>query len=312
MKNIISAFDGMSCGQISINKYTQDYKWFASEVHYPSMNVTNHNFPKTVQLGDVSKITGTMLPKDIFMVVGGSPCQGFSIAGRKKGMVAIDDLETIEVTSLFQYMNLKESGFQFEGESYLFWEFIRLIKMTKPKYFLLENVLMKGQNKKWEKIISKELGVEPILINSSLLTAQNRERLYWTNIPGITIPEDLNIMLSDVVEGAVSGYGKSGVAIKGEIKPGGKKYYYPGTVRKDFKANCLTKGGNRRKYVDATGVVHELTVEHCEVLQGVPVGYTDVLGVPATERHMMLGNGWTVPVIEHIFSFIPEFELVEV
>jgi DNA (cytosine-5)-methyltransferase 3A len=253
-----------------------------------------------------------MLPKDIFMVIGGSPCQGFSIAGRKKGMVAIDDLETIEVTSLFQYMNLKESGFQFEGESYLFWEFIRLIKMTKPKYFLLENVLMKGQNKKWEKIISKELGVEPILINSSLITAQNRERLYWTNITGITIPEDLNIMLSDVVEGAVSGYGKSGVAIKGEIKPGDKKYYYPGSIRKDFKANCLTKGGNRRKYVDTTGVVHELTVEHCEVLQGVPVGYTDVLGVPATERHKMLGNGWTVPVIEHIFSFIPEFELVEV
>ena len=301
MKNIISLFDGMSCGQISINKYTQDYKWFASEVHYPSMNVTNHNFPKTVQLGDVSKITGTMLPKNIFMVVGGSPCQGFSLAGRRKGMVAKDDLENIEVTSLFQYMNLKESGFQFEGESYLFWEFIRIVKMTKPKYFLLENVKMA---KRWEKIISKELGVEPIHINSNVLTAQNRDRYYWTNITGVTKPENNFTHISEVVPGAIGGWGKRGRKFKGD-----EYYTLVATTRKDGKSNCLTKSSCGRFVELNDGSVLPLTINQCETLQGVPENYTETIGVCMTERYKMLGNGWTVPVIEHIFSFIPEFHL---
>ena len=306
MRNILSAFDGMSCGQLAINKYLSkdEYKWFASEVHYPSMNVTNHNFPKTVQLGDVSKITGTMIPKDIFMVIGGSPCQGFSLAGRRKGMVAKDDLENIEVTSLFQYMNLKESGFQFEGESYLFWEFIRIVKMTKPKYFLLENVKMA---KRWEKIISKELGVEPIHINSNLLTAQNRDRYYWTNIPGITQPENNFTHISEVVPGAIGGWGKRGRKYKGD-----EYYTQYATTRKDGKSNCLTKSSCGRFAELNDGSVLPLTIDQCEILQGVPVGYTETIGVCKTERHKMLGNGWTVPVIEHIFSFVPEFELVKV
>lgn len=306
MKNILSDFDGMSCGQLAISKYLgpDEYKWFASEIHYPSMNVTNHNFPKTVQLGDITKITRTMLPKDIFMVMGGSPCQGFSMAGRRKGMVAKDDLEYIEVTSLLQYNNLKESGFQFEGQSYLFWEFINSIKMTKPKYFLLENVLMTGRNKKWEKIISKELGVEPIHINSNLLTAQNRDRLYWTNIPGVTIPENLYIHISEVIPGAIGGWGKRGRKYKGD-----EYYTQYATTRKDGKSNCLTKSSCGRFVELSDGSVLPLTVEQCELLQGVPVGYTDVIGVTKTDRYQMLGNGWTVPVIEHIFSFIPEFHL---
>jgi site-specific DNA-cytosine methylase len=306
MRNILSAFDGMSCGQLAINKYLSkdEYKWFASEVHYPSMNVTNHNFPKTVQLGDVSKITGTMIPKDIFMVIGGSPCQGFSLAGRRKGMVAKDDLENIEVTSLFQYMNLKESGFQFEGESYLFWEFIRIVKMTKPKYFLLENVKMA---KRWEKIISKELGVEPIHINSNLLTAQNRDRYYWTNIPGITQPENNFTHISEVVPGAIGGWGKRGRKYKGD-----EYYTQYATTRKDGKSNCLTKSSCGRFAELNDGSVLPLTIDQCEILQGVPVGYTETIGVCKTERHKMLGNGWTVPVIEHIFSFVPEFSMVKV
>lgn len=306
MRNILSAFDGMSCGQLAINKYLSkdEYKWFASEVHYPSMNVTNHNFPKTVQLGDVSKITGMMIPKDIFMVIGGSPCQGFSLAGRRKGMVAKDDLENIEVTSLFQYMNLKESGFQFEGESYLFWEFIRLVKLVKPKYYLLENVKMA---KRWEKIISKELGVEPIHINSNLLTAQNRDRYYWTNIPGITQPENTFTHISEVVPGAIGGWGKRGRKYKGD-----EYYTLVATTRKDGKSNCLTKSACGRFVELNDGRVIPLTIDQCEILQGVPVGYTETIGVCKTERHKMLGNGWTVPVIEHIFSFIPEFSMVKV
>jgi DNA (cytosine-5)-methyltransferase 3A len=308
--NIFSAFDGGSMGQQSLQKYLNpsQYNYFASEIEYGPMNVANHNFPNTVQLGDITKITRTTLPKDIFLMMGGSPCQGFSIAGRKKGMVGNG---RVEITSLEQYMNMVSDGFIFDKkeQSQYFWDYVRIMREVNPHYTFLENVVMKGMNKKWEYLISKELGLEPIRINSSLVTAQNRERLYWTNISGVTVPNDLNIMLSDVVQGAVNGYGKSGVAVKGEIKSGDKKYYYPGSVRKDFKANCLTKGGNRRKYVDTAGVVRELTVEHCEVLQGLPIGYTDVIGVTKTDRMDMLGNGWTVPVIEHIFSFIPEFHL---
>jgi DNA (cytosine-5)-methyltransferase 3A len=216
-------------------------------------------------------------------------------------MVAKDDVENIEVTSLFQYMNLKESGFQFEGESYLFWEFIRIVKMTKPKYFLLENVKMA---KKWEKIISKELGVEPIHINSNLLTAQNRDRYYWTNITGITKPENNFTHISEVIPGAIGGWGKRGRKYKGD-----EYYTQYATTRKDGKSNCLTKSSCGRFVELNDGSVLPLTINQCEALQGVPENYTETIGVCKTERFKMLGNGWTVPVIEHIFSFIPEFHL---
>jgi DNA (cytosine-5)-methyltransferase 3A len=209
----------------------------------------------------------------------------------------------IKVTTLKQYLSLKKEGKQFHGQSYLFWEAIRVLKALKPKYFLLENTLM---DLEWRNIISKELGVEPVKINSSLLSAQNRERLYWTNLPGFKMPKDKGVMLTDLYPDTVAA-GVRGRKFKGD------DFYTPTlTTRKDGKANCLTKGGTCRKYTDVAGVTHDLTIEQCEVLQGLPIGYTDVIGVTKTQRMDMLGNGWTVPVIEHIFSFIPEFELVEV
>ena len=302
---IISLFDGMSCGQLALQKFLAnlEYQYIASEVDKGAMNVAIKNFPKMKQVGDVRKFTGKDLKK-VFLLMGGSPCQNFSFAGRRKGMVAKDDVENIEVTTLFQYMNLKESGFQFEGESYLFWEFVRVLRETKPKYFLLENVKM---NKKWENIISNELGVKPIRINSNLLTAQNRDRLYWTNIPGIGVPENNFTHISEVVPGAIGGWGKRGRKFKGD-----EHYTLVATTRKDAKANCLTKSSCGRFAELNDGSVIPLEIEHCEMLQGVPVGYTETIGVCKTDRHKMLGNGWTVPVIEHIFSFVPEFELVKV
>ena len=308
--NIFSPFDGGSMGQQSLQKYLDpsQYNYFASEIEYGPMNVTNHHFPNTIQLGDVTKITGADLPKDIFLMMGGSPCQGFSIAGRKKGMVANG---RVEITSLEQYMNMVSDGFIFDKkeQSQYLWDYVRIKRETNPHYTFLENVMMRGLNKKWEHLISKELELEPIRINSSLLTAQNRDRLYWTNIPKVTTPEDRNIKLGDIIEGAVAGFGERGILKKGVIKPGETKYHYPGTTRKDYKANCLTKGTRCAYYTDTTGNQHQLTIEQCEVLQGLPIGYTDVLGVCMTDRYKMLGNGWTVPVIEHIFSFIPEFQL---
>ena len=169
--NVLSLFDGISCGQIALNRAGIKYdNYFASEIDKHAINETMTNFPNTIQLGDVTKITADNLPK-IDLVIGGSPCQGFSSSGK---------------------------GLNFEDpRSKLFFEFVRILKETKPTYFLLENVKMK---KEYEDIITKELGVEPITINSSLVSSQNRVRLYWTNIPNVSQPEDKNIKLSDILD----------------------------------------------------------------------------------------------------------------
>ena len=150
--NVLSLFDGLSCGQIALNRIGLKYdKYFASEIEKHPITVTMANYPDTIQLGDVTKITAGMLPK-IDLLIGGSPCQSFSNAGSRTG---------------------------FDGKSGLFWEYVRLLKEVKPTYFLLENVKMKQE---WEDIITEALGVKPIEIDSSLFSAQQRKRLYWTNI----------------------------------------------------------------------------------------------------------------------------------
>lgn len=209
--NILSLFDGMSCGQqalqragINVNQY------FASEIDKFAIYVTMANFPNTVQLGSVVNVDGYSLPK-IDMLIGGSPCQSFSFAGKRKGMATKDEQE---ILTLEHYLELKAEGFEFEGQSYLFWEYMRLLNETKPTYFLLENVMM---GEKWEKVLSKAIGVKPIMINSALVSAQNRQRLYWTNIglapaglfgdleTTIKQPKDKGILLKDVLESDVDG-----------------------------------------------------------------------------------------------------------
>ncbi len=169
--NILSLFDGMSCGQIALNKLGIKYNnYFASEIDKYAMQVTMANYPNTKQLGDVNNVTADKLPK-IDLLIGGSPCQGFSLAG---------------------------SGLNFEDDpTKLFFEYVRLKNELQPKYFLLENVKMKQE---WQDIISDLLGVKPILINSSLVSAQNRERLYWTNLPIDGLPTDKGILLKDIIE----------------------------------------------------------------------------------------------------------------
>ena len=303
--NIVSLFDGMSCGQIALNKVSRlPYRYYASEIHEPSILVTQSNFPKTIQLGDVRNINKSivrMFFSDVFIMFGGSPCGNLSSAGKKEGMITLDGLD---ITSLADYERKKRENYPFKGQSYLFWEYVRLLRLIKPRYFVLENVVLKGNVKKWEKIISDALGVQPIRINSSLLTAQNRDRLYWTNIPGVTVPEDKNILLSDVIRGGYSGFGIR----NNELKNSDKRWEPRGTTRKDFKSNCLTTSERCRMITMKNGTQRKLTVEECELLQGIDEGYTNVLGVTNTERFKMLGNGWSIPVIEHILSFIPEFK----
>ena len=168
--NVLSLFDGMSCGQIALNKAGIKYdNYFASEIDRYAIQVTKDNFPNTVHLGDITKIDFKTLPK-IDLLIGGSPCQGFSFAGKQ--------------------LNFNDP------RSALFFEYVRALKELKPKWFLLENVRMKKDS---EDVISEHLGVGPVKIESSDFSAQKRTRLYWTNIP-IQEYTDKGIVLSDIIE----------------------------------------------------------------------------------------------------------------
>mgnify|MGYP003145126529 FL=1 len=171
-KVVLSLFDGMSCGQIALNRLGIPIKtYYASEIDPYPIKVTQANYPHTVQLGDVRDISLESLPEKPDIILAGSPCTGFSFAGKR---LAFDDPQSV-----------------------LFFEFVRLLKEIKPKWFLLENVKMK---KEYLNVITEHVGVEPILLNSALVSAQNRWRYYWTNIPGINEPEDKGIVLKDILE----------------------------------------------------------------------------------------------------------------
>lgn len=180
--NILSLFDGISCGQIALQRAGIKYeKYFASEIDKYAIQITQNNFPETIQLGDVNKYTDWDLPK-IDLLIGGSPCQDLSVSKKDR-------------------QGLK-------GErSKLFYIYVECLKRFNPKYFLLENVNSMPKEAKDE--ITKLLGVEPIMINSALVSAQQRKRLYWTNIPGITQPDDKHIYLKDVLENGLSYIDKS-------------------------------------------------------------------------------------------------------
>lgn len=208
--NVLSLFDGMSCGQQALNRagFKID-KYFASEIDKHAITVTMANYPETIQLGSVVDVNGYDLPK-IDLLIGGSPCQSFSFAGKKKGMTTKDEQQ---ILTLEHYLELKNEGFEFEGQSYLFWEYMRLLTEVRTKnpnvFFLLENVLM---TENWERVLTGAIGVHPIEINSARVSAQNRRRLYWTNIglqPAglfgdlesiIQQPKDKGILLKDILQ----------------------------------------------------------------------------------------------------------------
>lgn len=262
--SVLSLFDGISCGQIALNKVGIKYdNYFASEIDKHAIKVTQTNYPKTIQLGDVTKIKGDNLPK-IDLLFGGSPCQSFSSAGKGAG---------------------------FNGKSKLFWEYVRVLKETTPKYFLLENVVMK---KEWEKVITDALGVEPIFINSKIVCGANRPRLYWTNIPNIKQPNDTGVKLIDILEN-----------FDFDKEPYIENYISNRAINyKTEKFNTLRAGaGSRTRGIgicNDAGWWRKLSPIECERLQTVPDNYTKC--VSDTQRYKMLGNGWTVDVIAHIFG----------
>lgn len=301
----MSLFDGMSCGQIALERCGIEVdNYVASEIDKYAMQVTKTNYPKTIHIGDVTKVNGCDF-QDVDLLIGGSPCQGFSFAG--------------------DMLNFNDQ------RSKLFFEFVRLLEEIKPKYFLLENVKMK---KEYEDIITKHIGVSPCKINSNRFSAQNRERLYWTNIPISDLPCMSDTMLIDILDNSVE-FNLTDYAVSvdkhksssGLICVGGlcknKKWLENGqNLQLNFSqgeriysvyGKCPTLSANSGGTAGAGNMLisrdggksyRKLTWRECERLQTVPVGYTE--NAPERQRHKMLGNGWTVDVIAHIFRGLPK------
>lgn len=302
---VLSLFDGMSCGQIALERAGIKYnEYYASEIDKHAIKVAVNNYPNTKQIGSVTQVKAVDLPK-IELLMGGSPCQGFSFSGKQ---LNFDD-----------------------PRSKLFFEFVRLKEECEPKWFLLENVVMK---KEYEQVITKALGVEPIRINSALVSAQNRERLYWTNIPNVTQPNDKGINLVDILEddemiapSAIRGRKLNKATILGRrLNDKGKRDDYNKDVpitqclevraTNRNKSNCLTTvakdnvlttmeiGRHPDAFKNNLPFRYYTPKEYCR-LQTVPENYFEGL-VSENQLRKMIGNGWTPDVIAHILSFIPQ------
>lgn len=293
--NVLSLFDGMSCGQIALERAgIKVDNYYASEIDKYAIKVTQKNYPSTIQIGNVLDVKSNQLP-DIDLLIGGSPCQGLSISKTNK-----DGL--------------------LDERSSLFYEYIRLLHDVKPKYFLLENVPMDEES---ENIFTKLMKVKPIKICSSLFSAQKRNRLYWTNIP-LEINDNINCsdVLKDILdreydrkyilnERLQNRYRKisdidSGKTIIGTTALPGKI----GQRDRVYNINCkfptltATDYKQPKQLIDENGMLRRITPSECEKLQTVPVGYTNC--VSDTQRYKMLGNGWTVDVIAYILKGVKE------
>ena len=284
--NILSLFDGISCGIVALERANIKIdNYYASEIDKYAIQISKKNYPNIIQLGDINNWKLWNLP-NIDLIIGGSPCQGFSNAGL---------------------------GLNFnDPRSKLFFNFVDILKYYKPKYFLLENVKMK---KEWQDIISEFVEADPIEINSALVSGQDRKRLYWTNIKNIIYPHDRSILPIDILEKEVNkeyyinNMWKTWWNKNKEFSIKKKYSIYCNLAQKaisllarqysNYNGNFVFEG------IDENGndIIRKLTPIECERLQTLPDNYT--AGISNTQRYKCLGNGWTVDVIAHIFSFLP-------
>ena len=288
--NVLSMFDGMSCGQLALQRAgVKVNKYFSSEIDKHAIAVTQANFPGTVQLGDIQTIGKSEIEElkkhTIDLVIGGSPCQGLSFAGKN---LNFDD-----------------------PRSKLFFNFVGILKALKPRYFLLENVRM---NKRSQSKITELLGVEPVVINSNLVSAQNRHRLYWTNIP-FDMPEDRGLVLQDILQPAeeVDAKYSAGERLLANFKGGNQlnsSYKSQANTIHDIEKPSPALMAGTHGYAhghinlgispDNKKIIRKLTPTEFARLQTVPDSYCG--GATDTQKYKMLGNGWTVDVVANIFK----------
>ena len=287
--NVLSRFDGISCARVALDRAEIKVNaYMASEIDKNAIKVSNKNYPDIIRVGSV---VGLEVEGQIDLLIGGSPCQDLSIA--KKGRKGLDG-----------------------DRSGLFWEYVRIMKECKPQWFILENVA--SMPKADKDIITREMGVEPVMFNASLVSAQSRKRLFWTNIP-FTLPDDRGILLKDILQSNVddSFYVNNGLGAKtGLYKVGrdvGRRLNADGhradgdtsipyerriETREDDKSGTLTSVAKDNLVVGDR--IRKLTPVECERLQGLPDNYTE--GVATTHRYKCLGNAFNVDVIAHILT----------
>jgi len=295
--NCVSVCDGISCGQIALERAGIEVEnYYASEIKENAIKVTQHNYPKTIQLGDLREVDPKKLPK-IELLIGGTPCQDLSRA-----------------SSIRSGLKGKKSS--------LFWEYVRLLEELKPKYFLFENV---GMEPRQEAIITKALGTYPVKINSGLVSGQSRDRLYWTNIGqhyhslfsdricAIPQPKDKKIKLQDVLEKGWTNREKSQALLTSEGRPYTnmrllfRRYYEINFTTLVFKSKeiyeeCCKQYQDPNSKIFTKENVRYLTSVEMERLQTIPEGYTSV--VSRDHAGWLIADGWTVDVIAHILSYL--------
>lgn len=330
---VLSLFDGISVAQQALKELGVDCEYYASEIDKYAIQITQKNFPETIQLGSVVGLSVDFQPD---LLIGGSPCQDLSIA--KKNRQGLDG---------------ERSG--------LFWEYVRILKEVKPKYFVLENV--NSMPKEAKATITEALGVEPIMINAAIVSAQNRKRLFWTNIPNVTQPDDRGILLRDILEPSVdesfivklksntvrtSGRGRGindkhnwdtiRIASIGKGGQGDRIYSPDGKstglsalgggrgaktglyavaqrgrrnilgveteqrieVGQSDKAHAITSVFKDSMVMQDT-IIRKLTPLECERLQSLPDNYTE--GLSNSQRYKALGNAFNCAVVKHILAF---------
>lgn len=279
--NILSLFDGMSCGQIALERAgIKVNNYFASEIKKHAIQVTQHNYPNTIQLGDIRKINASELPK-IDLLIGGSPCQDFSRANSVR-----DGL----------------SGMK----SMLFYQYIRILEELKPKYFLLENVIMDDLG---YMTISDLLKTEPVRMNGSRVSGALRDRLYWTNIgpadfdlfgnrrSSIPQPKDKKIKLQDILESGFTSQIKHTCLNTSCGRDASQRY-----MLHRYATTGMTTIIYKDESLDETNGVRYCTQKELEQLHNIPSGYTSILN--KGQAGNLIGDGWTVDIVAHIFSFL--------
>ena len=315
---VISLFDGLSGARVALSRVPkiEVLRYYSSEVDKYAIQIANKNFPQDepFRLGDVTKIDGYKLLKDIkaefgndvkILLIGGSPCQGFSMSGKRRGSSTKDG---VKVTELEQYLQLKKDGFEFDGQSYLFWEYKRIQNEIKPDWFLLENVKVTGE---WLPMFNEAMEVDAVFINSDIVSAQNRPRYYWTNL-GYSHPSKTNKeVIKDILEPNAEFNKKYANWM---LSKWGEKTRLDQFFHVNRKASTLTaqmaKGQKASYCINSEKEIHKFSPIECERLQTLKDNYTK--GVSTTQRLKAIGNGFTIDVIVGFLKSIVTGEVKKV